>query len=91
MADIEKVIHDLSEWCDAMDELCPVICLDALALLKEQPRITRCNGCKYGSIYCTDDVCGETLIECNHPDLGDTIAIHAWNWYCADGEVKIDA
>ena len=47
-----------------------------------------CKDCKYGSIYMTEDVCGKTLIECNHPELGDNIAIHAWNWFCADGERK---
>lgn len=60
----------------------------ALALLKEQPEIVRCLDCKHGSIYMTEDVCGKTLIECNHSELGDNIAIHAWDWFCADGERK---
>jgi len=47
--------------------------------------VVYCGDCKHGSLYCTEDVCGETLIECNHPELGDTIAIHAWDWFCADG------
>ena len=51
-------------------------------------RVVRCKYCKYGSIYMTEDVCGKTLIECNHPELGDTIAIHAWDWFCADAERK---
>ena len=55
-------------------------------LLKEHPQLVRCKDCKHGSIYMTEDVCGKTLIECNHPELGDNIAIHAWDWFCADGE-----
>ena len=54
----------------------------------EHPQIVRCKDCKHGSLYCTEDVCGATLIECNHPDLGDTVAIHKLDWYCADGERK---
>ena len=50
--------------------------------------VVRCKDCKHGSLYCTEDVCGETLIECNRPDLGDVIEIHGWNWFCADGERK---
>ena len=75
MPDIEKVIHDLSEWCDSMDELCPVICLDVLALLKEQTRIVRCKDCRWrrkmevmGQIVCVDNT------------------MHSPDWYCADGE-----
>ena len=59
---------------------------DALAMLKEQPDIVRCKDCKHGSVYMTEDVCGETLIECNRPCLGDVIEIHGWKWFCADGE-----
>lgn len=50
--------------------------------------LVRCEHCKHGSLYCTEDVCGKTLIECNRPDLGDVIEIHEWNWFCADGEPK---
>ena len=50
--------------------------------------LVRCKDCKHGSIYMTEDVCGKTLIECNHPELGDNIAIHAWDWFCADGVRK---
>ena len=50
--------------------------------------VVRCKDCKHGSLYCTEDVCGETLIECNRPDLGDVIEIHGWKWFCADGECK---
>ena len=64
------------------------LALDVLELLKEQPEIIRCKDCKYGSLYCTEDVCGETLIECTRPDLGDVIEIHGWKWFCADGERK---
>ena len=53
--------------------------------------IVRCKDCKHGSLYCTEDVCGETLIECNRPDLGDAIEIHGWKWFCADGERKEDS
>ena len=60
-------------------------------VLKEQfdkGILVRCKDCKYGSLYCTEDVCGETLIECNRPDVGDVIEIHGWKWFCADGERK---
>lgn len=60
----------------------------AKQLLKEHQQIIRCKDCKHGSLYCTEDVCGETLIECNRPDLGDVIEIHGWKWFCADGEKK---
>ena len=50
--------------------------------------VVRCKDCKHGSLYCTEDVCGETLIECNRPDLGDVIEIHEWKWFCADGKRK---
>ncbi len=49
-------------------------------------QVVRCKDCKHGSLYCTEDVCGETLIECNRPDLGDVIEIHGWKWFCADGK-----
>lgn len=57
-------------------------------LVYQGKEIVRCKYCKHGSIYMTEDVCGKTLIECNHPDIGDAIAIHAWDWFCADGERK---
>ena len=60
-------------------------------VLKEQfdkGILVRCKDCKHGSLYCTEDVCGETLIECNRPDVGDVIEIHGWKWFCADGERK---
>ena len=50
--------------------------------------LVRCKDCKHGSLYCTEDVCGETLIECNRPDIGNVIEIHGWKWFCADGERK---
>ena len=50
--------------------------------------VVRCKDCEHGSLYCTEDVCGETLIECNRPDLGDVIEIHRWKWFCADGQCK---
>ena len=53
---------------------------------RNAPELVRCKYCKYGSLYCTEDVCGETLIECNRPNLGDVIEIHEWNWFCADGK-----
>lgn len=57
-------------------------------LLKEQQEIVRCKDCKYGSIYMTEDVCGATLIECNNPNIGDAVAVHKWDWFCADGDRK---
>lgn len=80
MADREKVIHDFSEWCDSMDELCPVICLDVLALLKEQPGIVLCGDCRNGHLV------GSGFCICRKDGKA-----HYHDWYCADGEVKIDA
>lgn len=56
------------------------------ALLNAPKELVRCKDCKHGSPYCTEDVCGETLIECKRPDLGDIIEIHRWDWYCFDGD-----
>jgi hypothetical protein len=53
-------------------------------------KVLRCKDCKHGSLYCTEDVCGATLIECNHPDLGETVSIHKWDWFCADGERRTE-
>lgn len=36
MADREKVVSEFERWCDEMEDECPVICLHALYLLKEQ-------------------------------------------------------
>lgn len=69
-------------------EIPVTLALDVIELLKEQETVVRCKDCKHGSLYCTEDVCGETLIECNRPDLGDAIEIHGWKWFCADGEKK---
>lgn len=55
-----------------------------------EQELIRCKDCKHGSLYCTEDVCSETLIECNRPDLGDVIEIHGWKWFCADGERRTD-
>ena len=36
MADKKLVVNELTQYCDSLDENCPLILLDALALLKEQ-------------------------------------------------------
>ena len=36
MPDRKKIISEFERWCDEMEDECPVICLHALALLKEQ-------------------------------------------------------
>lgn len=59
-----------------------------LTLPNWNPVVVRCKDCKHGSLYCTEDVCGATLIECNHPDLCETVSIHKWDWFCADGEKR---
>lgn len=38
--DREKVIGEFERWCDEMEDECPVICLHALALLKEQEPVS---------------------------------------------------
>ena len=46
MADVENVIKQFSKWCDEQDEKCPVVCLAALALLKEQEAVVHCGDCE---------------------------------------------
>ena len=36
MRNREKVIHEFGNWCEAMADECPVICLHVLDLLEEQ-------------------------------------------------------
>ena len=36
MPDREKVIREFRNWCDAMADECPVICIHVLDMLKEQ-------------------------------------------------------
>ena len=79
MSNREQVINDLQMQIEELEKRLAIV-------LEEQPEIVRCKDCKHGSLYCTEDVCGETLIECNRPDLGDVIEIHGWKWFCADGE-----
>lgn len=53
MRNREKVIHEFRNWCEAMADECPVICLHVLDLLEEQeavkPRVSsveqRCGNC----------------------------------------------
>ena len=86
MADREKIIKGL-EICycpPAKCEDCPyydlpdeqscndVLCLDALALLKEQPEIVRCKDCTYrGEINCPQYY--------RRTELSD-------DYFCADGK-----
>lgn len=37
--DREKIISEFGKWCDAMEDECPVICLNVLVLLKEQEQM----------------------------------------------------
>jgi len=80
LALIEKQDAEIDEISDEY--------LDLGNEIAKMPKVVRCKDCKYGSLYCTEDVCGETLIECNRPDVGDVIEIHGWKWFCADGERK---
>ena len=66
----------------------PKLDKDKTGCVLDMRPLVLCNDCKHGSLYCTEDVCGETLIECNRPDLGDVIEIHEWKWFCADGKRK---
>ena len=36
MSDRKIILNEFEQWCDSMNEDCPVVCLDVLALLKEQ-------------------------------------------------------
>ena len=51
--------------------------------------VARCKDCKHGSIYCTEDIHGETLYECNIHGIDD-IEIHKSDWFCADGERRTE-
>ena len=84
--DREKVVSEFEKWCDAMADECPVICLDALAMLKEQEAVVRCKDCKYA--YLTDD--GECkYCEMEKDDNGFLIERYrSWDWFCADGEKR---
>lgn len=48
--------------------------------------IVRCEDCKYGRIYITEDVSGDPLYECCHPSVENIV--HPFDWFCADGERK---
>ena len=39
VTDREKVIKAFQKWCDEQDENCPVVCVTALKLLKEQEAV----------------------------------------------------
>ena len=58
MSDRDIVINEFEQWCDSMNEDCPVACLDALALLKKQEAVFKPHYIdKYGKNF----VCG---VEC---------------------------
>ena len=94
MPDRKKVIKEFESFIKEFHPACTSegveldMFREVLALLKEQPEIVRCKDCKHGGLYCTGDVCGETLIECYRPDLADVIEINKWNWFCAGGKPK---
>ena len=69
-----KTAIDVDPWAKEMME----------NLLKEQEAVVRCKYCKYGS----DPV--EGYIACNN-DIGtfDCI-IHEPNWFCANGERRVN-
>ena len=69
-----KIIEDRQERIDIMAADMPIHCKD----------------CKHGSLYCTEDTNGETLYECNRPEIGDMVEVHSWKWFCAEGEQKED-
>lgn len=68
MSDRDIVVNEFEQWCDSMNEDCPVACLDALALLKEQEAVTpsleasmyKCGNCEWAFFsnnpYCLDDM-----------------------------------
>ena len=99
MIDREKVIKGL-EICycpPAKCEDCPyhdlpdeqscndTLCLDALALLKEQEAVVRCKDCKHWIGGGIDEKDNFIPPRCK---LNNIIAQH--NWYCADGEKRCD-
>lgn len=58
MIDASLTMNEFELWCDSMNELCPVICLDALELLKEQEKKPlRCVDCIYhrGDGWCLEN------------------------------------
>lgn len=87
---IKQMLESVEPYAQALTSVTVQsnVILEALEYVREQPQIVRCNDCKHGSLYCTEDVCGATLIECNHPDFAETVVVHKWDWFCADGEPK---
>ena len=43
MVDRKKVISEFERWCNEMEDECPMICLHALAILKEQENASKRN------------------------------------------------
>lgn len=58
MRNREKVIHEFRNWCEAMADECPVICLHVLDLLEEQEPIEPVDD-GHGSL-----ICGNQGYEC---------------------------
>ena len=90
---VAKIMVDAPDFMDGGSSITKAFIMAMLGTRNATPTIdavpvVRCNDCKHGSLYCTEDVLGETLIECNRPDLGDVVEIHGWKWFCADGEKK---
>ena len=76
-----KVIDKFEEYCNLLDEGCPVILLTALKLLKEQPEVVRCENCVYSET--AHDQKGNTWLYCFKNKLSPRP-----DWYCADGTRK---
>ncbi len=85
MADRNKVIEGLQGLSGSKETM--KLIADAVALLKEQPEIVRCKDCK----HLFD---GEHEFNCCDVLMDKARWITTLNvdpdWYCADGEAKLD-
>ena len=72
MSDREKVINDLQEQIEELEERLAIV-------LEGQPEIVRCKDCKHGD---------DTIINGKYLFKTCGGINHEPDWFCADGEAK---
>lgn len=94
-----KLIEEFEQYCNEMDEECPVILIDVLALLKEQAEEINAKTrllCGFAANAAVDDrVKVVHCKECKHYNHQKKWCQHRMSadggdWYCADGELRDD-
>ncbi len=106
MRNREKVIHEFGNWCEAMADECPVICLHVLDLLEEQEAeigtLNRfVNGFSRDAmpvVRCKDCKYAHKTYDgdCKYCDMftdddGNPIERYrSGDWFCADGERRTE-